>query len=142
MVVIALPGAGSVVGVEADRSISELQCEVRMTGARLLGGATEYSSQGLSTQRHALWCHLPLLQSRLLALPSALPQLGNADNQLGCLSATALIKLQCRIVGHRSDEVRHWDQHNHEPGPAVGTMGSVWTLVPPPHAQPGKACSC
>lgn len=36
VVVIALSGAGSVVGVGADRSISELQCEVGMTGVLLL----------------------------------------------------------------------------------------------------------
>ena len=37
VVVIALFGAGSVVGLEAKRSISELQCKVHMTGALLLG---------------------------------------------------------------------------------------------------------
>lgn len=94
VVVIALSGAGSVVGVEAKRSISELQCKVHMTGALLLGEEPlNIPPQELSPWRHALWCHLPLLQSRLLlALPSALPRLGKADSQLRCPSATAFIK--------------------------------------------------
>ena len=49
---------------------------------------------------------------------------------------------QCRFAGRRSAGVRHWDHRNQEPGLAVGTMGSVWTLVLSPKAQPCKACSC
>ena len=53
-VAIALPGAGSVVGVGADRSISELQCEVGTPGVLMLGAEPlNIPPQGLSTRRHA-----------------------------------------------------------------------------------------
>ena len=86
-------------GVAADRSISKLQCEVGTPGVLLLGAEPlNIPPQEPSTRRHALWWHVPPLQSRLLlALPSALPRLGDADRQLSCPSATVLTKPPVQI---------------------------------------------
>ena len=106
-------------------------------------GATEYSSTGAV---HSEACSCPLGGMLCKAYPCQVDCCWHCPQpclDLGMQTVSSAVprplcspSRQCRFVGRTSAEVRHWDHRNQEPGLAVGTMGSVWTLVLPPQAQP------
>ena len=101
-----------VVGIEVQRSISELQCEIDETRVFPLGEELlTFPLQELSTWNYTLWFRLPLIvwAYKVIAVESPFDPASAVGMQATSLGIPQLFtKPPGQIHWHRSAEVRHW----------------------------------
>ena len=122
-----------VVGIEVQRSISELQCEIDETRVFPLGEELlTFPLQELSTWNYTLWFRLPLIvwAYKVIAVESPFDPASAVGMQATSLGIPQLFtKPPGQIHWHRSAEVRHQDHHSFVPGFTMVSMKSAQALA-------------
>ena len=122
-----------VVGIEVQRSISELQCEIDETREFPLGDELlKFPLQELSSWSCTLWFRLPLIvwAYKVIAIESAFDPASAVGMQATSLDIPQLLtKPPGQIHWHRSAEVRHQDHHSFVPGFTMVSMKSAQVLA-------------